>query len=108
MGGAVGAVGAVAHVAAWRMSHNVVMANEEAKKQPADRHDQLAKLVLAGVVIALLVAFIVGNTQQVKVSFVFLHTRSRLIWVLLVTNLLGFVAGYLLHGRLAGRSRRKR
>ncbi|MDQ1394619.1 MAG: hypothetical protein QOF30_3596, partial [Acidimicrobiaceae bacterium] len=35
-------------------------------------------------------------------------TRSRLIWVLLVTNLLGFVAGYLLHGRLAGRAGSKR
>jgi uncharacterized integral membrane protein len=84
------------------------MVNEEAKKQPADRHDQLAKLVLVGIVIALLVAFILGNTQQVKVTFVFFHTRARLIWVLMVTNLLGFIAGYLLHGRLAGRVRRKR
>jgi uncharacterized integral membrane protein len=82
------------------------MVNEEAKKPPADRHDQLAKLVLIGIVIAVLVAFILGNTQPVKVSFVFFHRRSRLIWVLLVTNLLGFVAGYLLHGRLAGRAGR--
>ncbi len=79
--------------------------SEEPKKQPSTSHDQVAKLVLAGLVIAVLVAFILGNTQQVKVSFVFFHTRSRLIWVLLVTNLLGFVAGYLLHGRRAGPGR---
>lgn len=89
------------------MAHNVNMANEEERERPADRHDQLAKLALTGILIALLVAFILGNTEAVKVSFVFFHTRSRLIWVLLVTNLLGFVAGYLLHGRLAGRGGRR-
>lgn len=77
--------------------------NQPSSRQPADRHDHLAKLVLAGIVVALLVAFILGNNEQVRVSFVLFHARFSLIWVLLVTNLLGFVAGYLVHGRLDAR-----
>jgi uncharacterized integral membrane protein len=73
-----------------------------------DRHDQVAKLVLAGLLIALLIAFILGNRAQVRVSLVLFHSRSSLIWVLLVTNLLGFVAGYLVHGRLGARRGRRR
>jgi uncharacterized integral membrane protein len=79
------------------------VSTEPPKKPPAQGHDHVAKLVLAGIVIALLVAFILGNSEQVKVSFVFAHARFSLIWVLLATNLLGFVAGYLVHGRLAAR-----
>ncbi len=80
------------------------------QKKPSEGHggdhDQLAKLVLVGIVVVLLVAFILGNREQVRVSFVFVHSRFSLIWVLLVTNLLGFFAGYLLHGRLAARRKR--
>jgi uncharacterized integral membrane protein len=77
--------------------------------RPADRgHDRLARLILLGIVIAVLVAFILGNRQQVGVSFVFFHSRFALIWVLLVTNLLGFLAGYLVHGRLGGAGRARR
>lgn len=96
-----GAVASSPNVAEW------IMANEEERERP-DRHDQLAKLALTGILIALLVAFILGNTEPVKVSFVFFHSRSRLIWVLLVTNLLGLVVGYLLHGRLLARKGRGR
>ncbi len=77
------------------------------EKGSPDRHDQLAKLVLAAVLIGLLVAFIVGNSERVRVSFVFFHSRSSLIWVLVITNLLGFLAGYLVHGRLDARKGRR-
>ncbi len=77
--------------------------NRPANSSARDRHDHIAKLVLIGLVVALLVAFILGNSEQVRVSFVLFHSRFSLIWVLLVTNLLGFVAGYLVHGRLAAR-----
>jgi len=60
------------------------------------------------VVLIVLVAFILGNSQQVRVSFVFLHGRFSLIWVLLVTNLLGFVAGYLAHNRVGSAVRGRR
>jgi uncharacterized integral membrane protein len=78
-----------------------------APRHTPDGRDQLAKLVAAVVVIVLLVAFILGNSEHVRVSFVFFHSRFSLIWVLLVTNLLGFVAGYLVNGRLAVRRSRR-
>ncbi len=81
--------------------------NNVGEKGSPDRHDQLAKLVLAAVLIGVLVAFILGNSERVRVSFVFFHSRSSLIWVLVITNLLGFLAGYLVHGRLDGRKRRR-
>jgi len=81
--------------------------NNVGEKGSPDRHDQVAKLALAAVLIGLLVAFILGNSEQVKVSFVFFHSRSSLIWVLVVTNLLGFGAGYLVHGRLGARKGRR-
>ncbi|MDQ6615550.1 MAG: LapA family protein [Actinomycetota bacterium] len=80
--------------------------NGEPQQRPADRNAHLARLILIGIVVGLLVAFILGNSEQVRVSFVFFHSRFSLIWVLLVTNLLGFVAGYLLHGRLGARGSR--
>jgi uncharacterized integral membrane protein len=70
-------------------------------------HDHLAKLVLAAIVIALLVAFTLGNSERVKVSFVFFHQTDSLIWVLLATNVLGFGAGFLVHGRLEARKARR-
>ena len=80
--------------------------NDEAQRRPTDRR-QLARLAVVGILIALLVAFILGNRAQVRVSFVFFHSRFSLIWVLLVTNLLGFLAGFLVHGRLEGRRSRR-
>jgi uncharacterized integral membrane protein len=43
--------------------------------------------------IVLLIAFIVANTDRVKVSWVFGHTRTSLIWVIVVSGLLGWLAG---------------
>jgi uncharacterized integral membrane protein len=67
---------------------------------PSEERGQLARLVLAIVVVVILVAFILGNREEVRFSFVVFHSRIALIWALLVTNLLGFVAGYLFHGRM--------
>ena len=73
----------------------------------ARRPDHLVRLVLIGLLLAALLAFIIGNTAKTRISFLFVHARFSLIWVLLITNLLGFAAGYLVHGRVkAGRSRR--
>jgi uncharacterized integral membrane protein len=80
---------------------------EEPGRPAAGGSDHVAKLVATVVVIGLLVAFILGNSEQVRVSFVFFHARFSLIWVLLVTNLLGFAAGYLIKGRLAARRKRR-
>jgi uncharacterized integral membrane protein len=73
----------------------------------SDHHDHLAKVVLIAILVALLVAFTLGNSERVRVSFVFFHVRSSLIWVLLITNLLGFLAGVLVNGRVQARRARR-
>jgi uncharacterized integral membrane protein len=60
---------------------------------------QRRQLVRVGVLVVigiLLVAFIFRNTRQVKVSFVFFTTTSSLIWVIVSSLVLGFLAGWLL------------
>ena len=54
------------------------------------------RLVAAVIVVALLVAFIVDNSEQVRVGFVFFHARVSLIWVLLITAALGALADRLI------------
>jgi uncharacterized integral membrane protein len=46
-----------------------------------------------------LIAFIVDNTNRVRVGFVFFHARVPLIWVLLVTALIGVAADRLIQHR---------
>ncbi|MDP9072831.1 MAG: LapA family protein [Actinomycetota bacterium] len=77
---------------------------------PGPGRAHLARLVVIVLVLAALLAFILGNTEKTRISFLFVHGRFSLIWVLLVTNLLGFLAGYLVHGRAktTGRRGRKR
>jgi len=51
--------------------------------------------LIAGVALAViyLVAFVVSNARTVKVSFVVADGHLSLIWVMLVSLLLGFAAG---------------
>lgn len=58
---------------------------------PERRRRGLARLVVGLVLVAALVAFVLGNSQTVSVSFVFTTTSVPLIWVLLVTAALGAV-----------------
>jgi uncharacterized integral membrane protein len=51
-----------------------------------------ARLALAAIIVVLLIAFIVDNSEKVRVGFVFWHADVRLIWVLLITALLGALA----------------
>jgi len=48
--------------------------------------------VLAVVVVVGLVAFVLDNRDEVSVGFVFWESKTRLIWVLVVTAVLGAVA----------------
>lgn len=51
----------------------------------------VARLVAVGVFVVLFVAFILGNSQTVRVSFVFFDADIPLIWVLVGTAILGAV-----------------
>ena len=61
---------------------------------------QLIRVGVLVVVALLLVTFIFRNTRDVKVSFVFFTTTSSLIWVIVSSLILGFLAGWLLPGQI--------
>jgi uncharacterized integral membrane protein len=52
-----------------------------------------ALIAIIALVIIYLIAFVLKNTRSVRVSFVFASTTASLIWVLLVSILLGIVLG---------------
>ena len=63
-----------------------------ADQHPAGRSNREITRVGAGLVLlALLIVFVLKNTNEVKVSFVFLDHRTRMIYVLIVTALVGVV-----------------
>jgi uncharacterized integral membrane protein len=63
-----------------------------ADQRPAGRSNREVTRVRAGLVLlALLIVFVVKNTNEVKVSFVFFDHRTRMIYVLIVTALVGVV-----------------
>ena len=50
---------------------------------------EIVRLVVFGLGLILLIAFVIGNSNAVKVNFVFFHTSTSLIWVILVSAVLG-------------------
>lgn len=52
-----------------------------------------ALIAIIALIVIYLIAFVLKNTKSVKVSFVFASTTASLIWVLLVSILLGIVLG---------------
>ena len=45
---------------------------------------------------AYLIAFVIGNSDEASVNFIFAEARTSLIWVILLSVLVGLVAGVLL------------
>ena len=58
-----------------------------------DRRRAIGAVVLAFVALWL-VAFILSNSEVVRVSFVFAHVRLSLIWVMIICALLGGALAY--------------
>jgi hypothetical protein len=70
------------------------------------RRNRVVKIVTALVLLGLLVAFVIQNYNQYgRVHYVFLTRTSRILWVILVSGVLGWVSGYLI-GRPSKRLRR--
>ncbi len=53
----------------------------------------LAALIL---IVAYVIAFVVGNSEKTSVNFVFTSATTSLIWVILLSLLAGLIAGVLL------------
>ncbi|MDA8341195.1 MAG: LapA family protein [Actinomycetota bacterium] len=72
------------------------MADGNAGPSPATRTGtrsrpsrDVVRLVAAGVIVVVLVAFVLDNSQSVKLGFVFASATVPLIWVLIATALVG-------------------
>lgn len=66
---------------------------------------EIVRLTLAVIGLIVLIAFVLDNSQTVKVGFVFFSTHLSLIWVLLIAAVLGAVVDRLV---ILIRQRRKK
>ena len=67
------------------------MSNHGSGRSPGHKREtrEIVRIVVAGLAVILLIAFVLDNSQTVKVGFVFFNTRLSLIWVLLIAAVLG-------------------
>ena len=56
---------------------------------PESNNRERLRIGAALVLLVILIAFVVKNTREVKVSFVFFDHRTRMIYVLIVTAAVG-------------------
>jgi uncharacterized integral membrane protein len=81
---------------------------DEPPRQPQGRpptRENRARLIVALVAATVLVIFAVQNRRRVRVDFLFFHWDARVIYVIIVSALLGMLVAYLL-GRRRRRVRR--
>lgn len=70
--------------------------------QPAPAHSnrrdrkQIARWVILALAAAWLIAFVISNSEQVKVSFVFGDVTLSLIWVMIICAVTGTVLAVLI------------
>jgi uncharacterized integral membrane protein len=74
------------------------------QRRPPTRENQM-RLIGALVIAAVLIIFAVQNRNDVRVSFLFFHWDARVIYLIIVSALLGMLLAYLL-GRRRRRARR--
>lgn len=56
-------------------------------------------------VVGYLIAFVIANSEQVKISFVFYSARTSLIWLIVLSVVIGLVGGIVLSQLFRNRSR---
>jgi uncharacterized integral membrane protein len=83
----------------------------ESRRDSLRRHGRLTWLYTwTGALVALLViliALVVANTRSVKVSWVLGSTRQSLVWIILVTAILGWLLGIMTGMVFRYRTRRR-
>ncbi len=66
-------------------------------RSPSPQHrSERTRLVVGAIVVIVLIAFVLDNRRTVKIGFVVGNHETRLIYVLIVTALLGAVLGVVL------------
>jgi uncharacterized integral membrane protein len=85
---------------------------DESRRDRLSRHGRRARLytwaALLAAMLIVLVALIVANTRQVKVSWVIGDSHTSLVWLVIVPALLGWVAGVATSVLFRRRTRRPR
>ena len=76
--------------------------------QPPAGRENRTRLIVALVIAAVILVFAFQNTNRVRVSFLFLHWDARVIYLIIVSALLGGLATYLLGRRRRSRRREER
>jgi uncharacterized integral membrane protein len=83
----------------------------DSQKHEFERNWQPRLWISLGVlilIVAYLIAFVVGNSEDTNINFVFGEATTSLIWVILLSALAGLIGGVLLsqlHRRRQGRSK---
>jgi uncharacterized integral membrane protein len=85
------------------------MADEPQRRsqQPPSRENRM-RLIVALVITAVILIFAFQNTDRVRVSFLFFHWDARVIYLIIVSALLGGFAAYLVGRRRRSRRRGER
>ena len=65
-------------------------------------------LVVAGAAIIFLILLVARNTRQVKVDYVVDSTRTRLIWLVIISAIVGWVLGIITSLLISRRTRAPR
>lgn len=78
------------------------------RSQPPAGRENRTRLIVALVITAVILVFAFQNTNRVRVSFLFLHWDARVIYLIIVSALLGGLAAYLLGRRRRSRRREDR
>lgn len=85
------------------------MADEpQRRSQPPAGRENRTRLIVALVIAAVILVFAFQNTNRVRVSFLFFHWDARVIYLIIVSALLGASAAYLLGRRRRSRRRDER
>jgi len=79
-----------------------------ARKKGGGDNREIVRLVGFGLALVLLIAFVVGNSKEVEVHFVFFHSKISLIWVILVSAVLGLLVDRLIIALGKRRKNRKK
>jgi uncharacterized integral membrane protein len=63
-----------------------------------ERRDRrnLTQLIVGGIIVVVVLAFVFSNTRTVKVGYVVGDHETRLIYVLIVTFVIGIILGWLI------------
>ena len=77
----------------------------EAQRAHDDGRSVNVKLIVIGVIAAILLLFALLNTHEVGVDFVFNTWSAPMILVIVISALFGAAIGFLVRGHLANRSK---